>query len=350
MMLGYKKFLEMLVSNPRIVQIGRQFFGSKVVNRNYLYGKANQWMARKLDSKSPYGNLRLNIETTLACNAQCVMCTKNSMPLKVGTMSMDLFKKIIDEASEVGVKKMILSVYGEPMLDSHFFERADLVEKAGIRFSFFTNGSLLTEEKAEKLLSYKNFHRINFSVSAYNPELYEKIMVGLNREKTYNNIKRFLELKQRHRPDVKAVVTGVVFDWNEHEARQLEEYWNSQPGVKMVYLMRIRTRGGTVLDIQQKDSNIHFSPLAQKGSALHPCHFLWDDLFIYWDGTVGPCCEDTVARRIIIGDISKETLPEIWTGKKMTALRKQHLEGKRSRHPVCGKQCSFNTIWLKPSG
>ena len=56
--------------------------------------------------------------------------------------------------------------------------------------------------------------------------------------------------------------------------------------------------------------------------------------------------EDNAARRIIIGNIQHQSLKDIWTGPTTNALRELHLKNKRSLHPVCGKQCSYNTNWL----
>lgn len=347
--MGFIKSLYDALSKSEIcVDYGRKLFGSRLVNDSRLYEILARRMAKIYDEDRPYGNLRLNIETTLACNAQCVICTKKSYPLKVGRMSSELYEKIIHEAKELDVKKIILSIYGEPLMDRNFIERARLADEANMKFSFFTNGSLLTQKKAKALLKLEGFHKIYFSVNGFSKNTYEDIMINLNRDVTYQNILDFLQLKKEMGSKVKVNVNCVLFKRNVHEKDQLKKYFEDQDSIDQVYFPVLRNRGGTVLDIEIGGHCVEFSPLAQKGRKLHPCKFLWEDLFIFWNGDVGVCCEDMAARRIIIGNLNSRHLRDIWAGKKMQALRKIHIEGKRYRHAVCGKQCTYNTVWLKP--
>lgn len=344
----FKAFVEMISKKPFIVNSARAFFASSFVNDSYLYSRLCNYMAHRYNSTRPFGNLRINIETTLACNAKCIMCSKRSYPLKVGTMSDELYQKIIKEGVEIGVKKAILSVYGEPLMDAKFPQRARFVAKAGVRFSFYTNGSLLNESISRKLLQLDNFSSVNFSINGFSKKTYEEIMVGLDRDKVYRNVLNFLELKEKLNPEVFVTISCVLFDKNVHEMNQIKQFWSSQKGVDRVYFPIIRNRGGTQLDIEADGNSVMFSPLTNEMHKLHPCKFLWEDLFIYWNGDVGVCCEDTAARRIIIGNLEKMSLREVWMGEKMKRLRRLHLTGNRKLHRICGKACKYNTIWLKP--
>ena len=130
--------------------------------------------------------------------------------------------------------------------------------------------------------------------------------------------------------------------------KEIKEFWQKQKGVDRVYFPVIKDYAGTLLDIEASGESVQFSPLSKKTHKLLPCKLLWEDLFIYWNGDVGICCEDTAARRIIIGNLSKQSLREVWTGKRIKALRELHLNGNRHLHPICGKLCSYNPVWLKP--
>jgi len=301
---GYK----IISKNPFIVKYGRAFFGSNIVNNFYLYEQLCKSIAKRYNFKRPYGNLRINIETTLACNAKCIMCSKKSYPLKARTMSDELYRKIIKDAKEIGVKKAILSVYGEPLLDPHFLQRAKLADAASITFSFYTNGSLLNESISKELLGLKRFHEIFFSINGFSKKTYEEIMVGLNRDSVYSNTLRFLELKNRMRPDLSLVITCVLFEKNIHEMKKIKDFFQRQKGVDYVYFPAIRNRAGTLLDVEANGESVQFSPLSKKSHKLLPCKLLWEDLFIYSNGDIGVCCEDTAARRIIIGNINKQSL------------------------------------------
>lgn len=344
----YRKAVGIFSKKPFIVKNLREFFGNDTVNNSNLNELLCRYLAHRCDSKRQYGNLRLNIETTLACNARCIMCSRNSHPLKVGTMSDELFRRIIKDAKEIGVKKIILSIYGEPLLDPRFLERAKVVDEADIEFSFYTNGSLLNDHLSNELLCLKNFHRVSFSVNGFGKETYEEIMVGLDRDEVYTNVLEFLKIKERMRPDISVIISCVLFSKNIHEMKEFKKFWQKQKGVEYVYFPAIRDRAGTLLDIEDSGESVEFSPLSKKTHKLLPCKLLWEDLFIYWNGDIGVCCEDTASRRIITGNLNKQSLGEVWLGDKIKALRKLHLDGNRHLSPVCGKLCHYNTVWLKP--
>ena len=50
------------------------------------------------------------------------------------TMSMDVYKKIVDEAAEWGVHSMSLYALGEPMLDKHIRERIIYAKRMGVPY------------------------------------------------------------------------------------------------------------------------------------------------------------------------------------------------------------------------
>jgi len=346
----FKLIKNQVEKNPFLVENFRVLLGSDLVNNNALFERFCLRRARRLNRTRPLGTLRLNIETTLACNAQCVFCSRNSFPLRIGTMEQELYEKIIREARKLGVREVILSVYGEPLIDKRFIPRCRLADEAGLGISFFTNGSLLTEAVSRSLLELKKLSAVNFSINAFSRRLFKKVMVGLDRETVFANVRTFCQLKSKLRPDIEVTISYVLFKESLKEKRAFYSNFSRMPGVDKIYFPVIRNRGGTPLDIEMVGEAVDFSPLSKPGHRLLPCKFLWEDLFIYWNGTVGVCCEDSAARRIIVGDLTNQSLAEVWRGEKIRALRDLHLSGRRKLHPVCGGMCTYNTAWLKPSG
>jgi MoaA/NifB/PqqE/SkfB family radical SAM enzyme len=334
---------------PFLVDKIRSFVGKDWVNNAALYEQFCLWRAHRLNEKRPFGTLRLNIETTSACNAQCVFCSRNSFPLPRRNMEQSIYEKIIREARELGVREVILSVYGEPLLDARFLQRCRLADEAGLDISFFTNGSLLKDQVSHSLMGLKRLRAVNFSINALSPELYQEIMIGLPRDAVFANVRRFLEMKKLYRNDIQVTISYVIFNKSIKEKNAFFAYFSKVPGVDKIYFPAIRNRGGTPLDVDLRGEAVVFSPLSKMGHRLLPCKFLWEDLFVYWDGTVGVCCEDSAARRIIVGDLKQQSLAEVWMGIKIQELRGLHLRGRRRLHPICGGACTYNTAWFKPS-
>jgi len=126
----------------------------------------------------------LQIETTNHCNNNCVFCPHKTIEFKQ-CMDMNLFKKIINEAKELGIKKIIPFLNGEPFMDPLFFERLKYIRKfmsEDTVIDVYTNGRLLTEKVVEALNNH-NVNFINISLNAFNEITYKKI-TGSNDFKT----------------------------------------------------------------------------------------------------------------------------------------------------------------------
>ena len=102
----------------------------------------------------------------------------------------------------------------------------------------------------------------------------------------------------------------------------LEKYLSSfkkqwqKPGVDKVSTKSINTFGGSIKEVNgKKNEDIKWD---YQGVCWEP----WHGLHILWDGKVVPCCWDYDGK-YILGDLNKQTLEEIWNGKKMQELRKQ---------------------------
>ena len=95
------------------------------------------------------------IENTNCCNAQCVMCPRETLTRKRGFMEFGLFEKIMKELSGASRKPVVhLHGFGEPLLDALLPERIKLAKTCGIKQTYIvTNASLLFPETARKIIT-----------------------------------------------------------------------------------------------------------------------------------------------------------------------------------------------------
>ena len=78
-----------------------------------------------------------------------------------------------------------------------------------------------------------------------------------------------------------------------------------------------------------------------------PCHYPFYKMFVDWNGDVIFCSNDW-QKEIKVGNMTKQTLEEVWLGKKLNIERKRLIKGDRSKSP-CNK-CSVNgQLFGKPS-
>ena len=109
-------------------------------------------------------------------------------------MEFDLYKKIIDEAKDF-IFDINLAHRGESMLHPQLIEFIDYANKNNLYTRLHSNGSLLSEEMAYKIIE-SGLDRLSFSFDGFTKEKYEKIRIGGNFDTTIKNILRFLEIKK----------------------------------------------------------------------------------------------------------------------------------------------------------
>ncbi len=87
--------------------------------------------------------------STLKCNLKCVHCYANAGK-RVNELTTEEAKAMIDDLASMKVPVLLFSG-GEPLLRDDLFELAEYAVKRGVPCSLSTNGTLITEEMAEKL-------------------------------------------------------------------------------------------------------------------------------------------------------------------------------------------------------
>ena len=335
------KLRKIVLDHPALLQAAKIVLSSKIIANNPLYKNFVMKKARRYAKERKEYEKVISIETTLSCNSRCVFCAHHNKVM-TGTMSMELFEKIIDDCRGYGISNITLGVYGELLTDKYLFERIKYLRKCNMTYSFFTNASLLTPETTDKLFEMGGLASVNFSINGFSKEVYEKTMVGLKRDVTYKNALYFLEQRSKLKLDDLAVhISAVRTKLNKEDFKDFFKFWRKKKGVSMVWSLELMDRMGDDYDGQLGK----LGPMDNARNWLSPCKLLWGPLSVYFDGRVSPCCKDDDKRQLIIGDLSKQTLSEILNGDPLKKLRELHLSDKRDGHPICGK-CHLNSVWL----
>ena len=269
--------------------------------------------------------IRLWIEVSSRCNLKCVMCLNRAVPeSEKGLMDFGLFKKIIDEA-----KSYVYDVYlhhrGESLIHPEFSQMIEYAKKSGIRVKFHTNAALMTPELSAKILE-AGPDLVSFSVDGFTKEVYEKIRVGADFDKTVSNISNFLKLKrEKGLNEPYTIIEEIEFpevSASSREDRKKFTGYFRELGLDEIIFKKLYNWAGYLGEPDGKRT-------------YTMCTFLWYSCVIFWDGTVSPCPQDYYGK-IVLGNVKENSLREIWNDAEYVSLRKQMLDDVEKISP-CNK-------------
>jgi MoaA/NifB/PqqE/SkfB family radical SAM enzyme len=243
----------------------------------------------------------ISIQTQTGCNYSCPTCPANKRGLRLyggaaqGTkMDIVLFKNIIEQLSEVGFRGRISPyLMNEPLMDARLGDFVSIIKKKCPQAFVFiqTNGSLLNKKLIMDL--------INAGVD----ELYVN---DYREDHAIVNLLNTMPLDKKYRNHITV------------EKRFLNENLSNRAG------------------------NVSFSYTLEEPLAI-PCVKPFRQLCITYDGHAILCCQDWQFTQIV-GDVTKETLLDIWTNEMYESIRHNLKNRNRFNNALC-VQCDFSGLW-----
>jgi len=304
-----------------------------------------------------------NIETTNACNMRCEMCPRTTMMTrKIETLDQETFEKIVDQITPFSaeewktwesfveekykiaphemsenhfflyiIPKIIqLHGYGDPLLDKKMADRVKILREKGFLTYFSCNPANIDINKNLEMFE-NGLDYIKYSIETVDDALHKKIRgTASNFSESYKRILRLLEEKKKHNYKTTIVITMLdLHGFNQQE--EFEKLKKVFEGLDVyIYLKSQDTQW-----YQNKDEgtkSVHWLEFCQ-----HP----WMSMTVKSNGEVVMCMED-FNNEIILGDARKESLYDIWNGKKYQQFRKDHF----SITPgiKCTEQCDMKLV------
>lgn len=278
------------------------------------------------------------IDPSDVCNFQCKFCpTANrdlmkSIPGRGHIMDFELYKKIIDDICEFEKPIKVLRLYkdGEPLLNPKFVEMIKYAKekKCAERIDTTTNASLLTHEKSTELIE-AGLDRINISIEGVNKGQYvEFSKYPIDFEKLVDNIKYLYE--NRKKCEIIVKICGDMMS-EEDKKRFYEIFGDIADGVYIEHTMSCWPE----YELKDIKINQEVGIYGQKIKEVQVCPYVFYSFSVNSDGSVSLCFLDW-AHKLVIGDVKKESIKDIWKGEKLLEYQKMFLEKKRKSHPVCG--------------
>ena len=275
-------------------------------------------------------------EPTQFCNLRCYFCSNKEIAMDLKTsMLNNIFVKFISDLSDFEDNIRVLSINGngEPMAHNllpHFISMAKKSNKID-KIRLITNGTLLTSELNSELIS-AGTDMIWISVEAMSSEKYKQIAdVEIDFKKFVDNIRDLYEKRDRCKIYIKIVNVGL-----ENELDRALFFHTFENICDNIMVENITNIYGGFKSISDKTKILNrFSN--QEVEYFDLCDYLFKGISLNADGTCSPCPVDW-KHDLVLGDITKNSLFEIWNSEHLKQLRLQFLEGNIKNIPTC-KDC-----------
>lgn len=284
---------------------------------------------------------RITVELTNRCNLECTFCPRHLVDMELGNMKLDLFHKIIDEVSEHLPMIMPLFFRGESLIHPDFYKMIKYAKGKGIGpIQLASNGFLLSDEVGDKLIE-AGVDFISFSLDTIDADVYKRTRIHSDLNIAMNNVVAFvrkcegLKKKGVNVPEIQ--VSSVDVDEYRASQQQFIDFWRQYADRVRIYIEH--SSDGKLGSIKA---------LHDENEQRKPCGKVYNDMVIYWDGTVGICNHDW-NNKFSLGNVKDNTIKDIWSSDKYVQIRKMHEDGSFIDDIVC-KNCDHWRIYYSSEG
>lgn len=271
------------------------------------------------------------------------MCPRTNDPsLELSELPVSSVKEIIDKVSPWTTKIQLSGGLGEPLLYQGLFEVMDYAKDRKMDVLLTSNGTLLDEVAAQKLLD-RGVDYISISLDGATAETYEKIRVGARFDQVVENIRNLCRMKDEVNSKlVVELVPVVMVKENLHEVPDFIGLAH-RLGVDGVGFSELDTPlngefdpNQTIRFCEDEDLKEEIERQFKKAKELAErlnirislpgggrCRQPWNMLTVTTKGQVRPCCGGP--HDLFFGNILEEGLEDIWNNEKFVDWRRRML-------------------------
>jgi MoaA/NifB/PqqE/SkfB family radical SAM enzyme len=281
----------------------------------------------------------LIVDPSNICNLRCKFCPSGNPELIKSTgryqgfLGLDLFKKIIDDLHEFEVPIKTLRLYkeGEPLLNKDFANMVKYAKDSNMvnRIDTTTNAVSLNPAFNKSIIK-AGINQINISVNGVSEEhIYNFTKTKINFKKYVENIKDLYENRDGCEISIKAIKENLTED---EQKKFFDIFGNIADRIYIETLSPVWPDFVFSDDLKVEYNVGHYG---QKIVKKNVCPFIFYTMVINSSGKSSLCVNDW-KNELIVGDISFQSVKEVWLGEKMNAHRICHLKGNRKRNKFCG--------------
>jgi MoaA/NifB/PqqE/SkfB family radical SAM enzyme len=325
------------------------------------------------------GPFYVTLDVTRRCNLRCLGCRFHSENAALSTSTapdaqdvrdipFDMAERLFLALGRLNTRTLFLMGEGEPFLHPRIFDLIGRAGTCGMRTVITTNGTLIDERKARGIID-SGLDEMHVSLWTHSLEGYAKQYPGTdpaNFDRVLEGVRTLSDLKARHRSKTPYILLSNPI--NRLNVRGVDDMvaLARETGFDAISFTPFKTNRGALSeyalsDREQSELCNHMLRLRKQiraqglgeniGRLLaryefnaathgHCCYICWYHSRVKVDGTVRSCGRSD----LILGDLKRESFPEIWNGKayRRERMRMMSPKGFAYRNRICDcEHCSY---------
>ncbi len=323
------------------------------------------------------GPWRITLDTNPdTCNLHCIMCEEHSPHSSLQAarraagaprrnMPVELLRRVIAEAAANGLREVIPSTMGEPLLYDHFDVILELCREHGVKLNLTTNGTFPgrgARAWAECIVPLASDVKISWNGAT--KETQESIMLGARWETVLDNVRTFIGVRDAHAAaggnrcrvtfqltfvetnvgelaDIVRLAVELGVDrvkghhlWAHFDEIKALSMRRNQDAIRRWNQAVIDARGAAAERLLPNSKHVLLENffLLDDAAAIQDiapggqCPFLGQEAWVSALGRFDPCCAPDAQRRTLgeFGNLHERGLMEIWNSEAYAKLVKTY--------------------------
>ncbi len=314
------------------------------------YNHVRQQLAEVVPCEAPF---TLFISPTQRCNFRCFYCThsmtaqeKKDMGFRQIDLDLATVYSLAEQAKKFNgkIKRVVFTGLGEPLVNPQLPEMIRILSAENVAQSYeiITNAYLLTPQMTDALLD-AGLTYLRVSIQGMTSEKYQEIAgVKMDYQRLLDNLKYFYSKKGNCKVYIKIMDSCL----DNPEDRDLFYHTYESMCDKMYVEHLVKAQPG-MMDKYGKNVTSEQTFFGETAEYREVCPYIFYVMQVDCNGDVFPCPPLGFPPSFAVGNIYKESLWDIWNGKKLYELQTQHLRGARNENSVC-RECE-NYLCFTPA-
>lgn len=306
--------------------------------------------------------IEIEISPSGTCNHRCIFCAVDYIGYQPNFLKKDVILRDIRHMSKRGLKSVICSGEGEPLLNQAMPDIANEIKSCGVDVAMSTNGVLFTKERIAQCLGA--FSWVRYSIASMKEDSYNRIQQG--KEGDLDRVKENLSEAVRFKKSNRLMTTlGVQCLLLPDNVEQLPYMAKTLKDIGVDYLTikpysqhlhsnnKFEIDYEVMLELEKQikeyatdDFAIYFRAAAMKKihheKCYEQCYGLPFMTHIDAEGNVWPCVAHIGSEGFCYGNIYEQTFEEIWEGSvRQEIMQKLNMF---DINKICREACRLDEI------